>query len=130
MYERASEPKETNRQIGPLFRRWLRRKSLGLELVSLEQFSKTKENAILDGSDTEMRQFAEGQLNYTRNKGLDLVARFNGTYVIAEAKFLADFGGHQNAQFNDAIALLYQPNLNAIPVAILDGVLREFLYQV
>lgn len=60
---------------------------------------------------------------YTLNQGLDLIARFNGKYVIGEAKFLTDFGGHQNAQFNDGIAPLQLDGLNAIPVAILDGVL-------
>ncbi len=27
IYERSSEPKETNRQIGPMFREWLRKKA-------------------------------------------------------------------------------------------------------
>ena len=36
------------------------------------------------------------------DKGLDFIARFNGKYVIGEfPKFLTDFGGHQNAQFNE-----------------------------
>lgn len=54
---------------------------------------------------------------------MDLVARFNGKYVIGEAKSLTDFGGHQNAQFNDAIATIKTPELKAVPIAILDGVL-------
>ena len=29
MYARSAEPKETNRQIGPLFRRWLNHNTLG-----------------------------------------------------------------------------------------------------
>jgi hypothetical protein len=33
------------------------------------------------------------------------------------------FGGHQNAQFNDAIATIKTPDLKAVPIAILDGVL-------
>ncbi len=33
IYSRSSEPKETNRQIGPLFKRWLKKKSLGLEPI-------------------------------------------------------------------------------------------------
>ncbi|PUD67335.1 hypothetical protein C2R52_03635 [Helicobacter pylori] len=36
---------------------------------------------------------------------------------------LTDFGGHQNAQFNDAISTIETPNIKAIKVAILDGVL-------
>lgn len=77
----------------------------------------------LGTSEAELKAFAREHLGYTLDKGLDLVARFNGKYIIGEAKFLTDFGGHQNAQFNDAIALLNQAGLKAVPVAILDGVL-------
>lgn len=123
IYSRSSEPKETNRQIGPLFRRWLRKKSLGVEPVKLEEFLKAKSNAVLDASDAEMMAFAREHLNYKHNKGLDFIGRFNGEYVIGEAKFLTDFGGHQNAQFNDAIATMKARGVRAITVAILDGVL-------
>lgn len=51
------------------------------------------------------------------------MARFNKKYIIGEAKFLTDFGGHQNAQFNDTISTIETPNIKAIKVAILDGVL-------
>jgi len=123
IYSCCSEPKETNRQIGPLFRRWLRKKALGVEPLKLDQFMKTQDNAILDASDAEMMAFARQNLGYEHNKGLDFIARFNGKYVIGEAKFLTDFGGHQNAQFNDAIATVKAKGIKAIPVAILDGVL-------
>lgn len=123
IYFRSSEPKETNRQIGPLFRRWLRKKALGVEPLKLDEFFRAKGNAVLDGSDAEMRVFAREHLNYKHNKGLDFIGRFNGKYVIGEAKFLTDFGGHQNAQFNDAIATVKARGVKAITVAILDGVL-------
>jgi len=70
-----------------------------------------------------MMVFAQKYLGYKRNKGLDFIARFNGKYIIGEAKFLTDFGGHQNAQFNDAIGTITQKNIKAIPIAVLDGVL-------
>lgn len=123
IFSRSSEPKETNRQIGPLFRRWLNKKSLGIQPVKMDKFLVTKENAILDAGDAEMMAFAKERLNYKHNKGLDFIGRFNGKYVIAEAKFLTDFGGHQNAQFNDAIATIKTKNVKAIKVAVLDGVL-------
>jgi len=122
IFERCSEPKETNRQIGPLFRRWLNRGVLGVQPIPLKQFINTNENAILDASDAEMMQFARESLGYTHEKGLDFVARFNNQYVIGEAKFLTDFGGHQNAQFNDAISTV-TTDVDAVTVAILDGVL-------
>ena len=123
IFSRCSEPKETNRQIGPLFRRWVKKKSLGIEPVELEAFSKSKGNAILDASDSQMKNFAKEHLNYKLNKGLDFVGRFNGKYVIGEAKFLTDFGGHQNAQFNDATAIFKPRKIKATTIAILDGVL-------
>lgn len=123
LFSRCSEPKETNRQIGSLFRRWLNKKSLGIKPVKLDEFINSKGNAILDGGDAETMEFAKKYLNYKHNKGLDFIGRFNGKYVIGEAKFLTDFGGHQNAQFNDAIATLKARGVKAITVAILDGVL-------
>ncbi len=122
IYEKCSEPKETNRQIGPLFRRWCKKGSLGVQPVDLENFLLTDGNAILDASDIQMMEFAKSHLDYTHDKGLDFVARFNGQYVIGEAKFLTDFGGHQHAQFNDAISTV-TTNVNAVTVAILDGIL-------
>lgn len=123
IFSRSSEPKETNRQIGPLFKRWLNKKSLGIEPVKLAEFLKTKGNAVLDAGDAEMMGFAKKYLNYKHDKGLDFIGRFNGKYVIGEAKFLTDFGGHQNAQFNDAIATIKTKGVKAIKVAVLDGVL-------
>ncbi len=124
IYEKCSEPKETNRQIGPLFKRWVNRGSLGILPVRSEEFLSSNENAILNGSDEEMKQFATQHLGYRGSKGLDFIARFNNRYIIGEAKFLSDFGGHQNAQYNDAIATLNtQINEDVITIAILDGVL-------
>ncbi|MBI4837084.1 MAG: restriction endonuclease [Candidatus Portnoybacteria bacterium] len=123
VYTGSPKPKETNTQIGPLFKRWLNKKALGIQPIKLDEFLKTKGNVILDASDAEMMAFARERLNYKHNKGLDFIGRFNGKYVIGEAKFLTDFGGHQNAQFNDAIATIKAKNVKAVKVAILDGVL-------
>ncbi len=123
IYERCSEPKETNRQIGPMFKDWLNKKALGINTVSINEFMLNNNDAILDASDKTMMDFAKSHLNYHHNKGLDFVARFNGKYVIGEAKFLTDFGGHQNAQFNDAISTIETKNVKAVKIAILDGVL-------
>ena len=53
---------------------------------------------------------------------MDFIARFGGKYVIGEAKFLTDFGGHQNAQLSDALSTLTTPGVKAIKIAVLDGV--------
>jgi len=133
IFERCSEPKETNRQIGPMFKKWLNGKALGIEPVQMDDFTATEDDAILDASDNAMLEFAKARLNYNHSKGLDLIARFNRKYVIGEAKFLTDYGGHQKAQFNDAISTITARGVNAIKIAILDGVLfikgRHSMYR-
>lgn len=123
IYEKCSEPKETNRQIGPMFNNWLYKKSLGILPVSLDEFLSTNKDAILGGTDTDKKKFARKHLNFYREKGLDFIARFNNKFVIGEAKFLSDFGGSQNSDFEDALATLDMKETNAIRIAILDGIL-------
>ncbi len=124
IWKSCSQPKETNRQIGPLFKNWVNSGCLGILPVGIDEFRDSSSNAILNASDAIMKQFAVDVLGYTRErKGLDFVARFNGKYIFGEAKFLTDFGGHQNAQFEDAMATITLRNKAAISVAILDGVL-------
>ena len=92
-------------------------------------FMQSTGNAILNSSDTEMEKFAREYLGYNHEKGLDFLARFNDKYVIGEAKFLTDFGGHQDAQFADAISTITSPLLpnrfhaEVVKIAICDGVL-------
>lgn len=128
--DKCTEPKETNRQMGPMFKNWLKSGVLGCRIFEDgNDFINSNENAILIASDQKMKDFAVAHLGYTRiSKGLDFIARFNGKYVIAEAKFLTDFGGHQNDQFEDAISTLTSKidedcKENVIKIAIMDGVL-------
>lgn len=123
IWKRSCAPKETNRQIGPMFKNWIQSGVLGVPILPEREFMESSENCVLGGSDSLLMHFASEHLGYSINKGLDLVAKFGGKYVIGEAKFLTDFGGHQNAQFNDAINLVKDTTAKAIKVAILDGVL-------
>ena len=134
VYEKCTEPKETNRQMGNLFRRWVNTGALGVIPVPESEFAATNDNAVLAGTDASLAEYARNNLGYNREKGLDFLARFNGRYIIGEAKFISDEGGHQNDQFLDAMATLQTPlNENVIPVAILDGVLyirsRKKMYR-
>jgi hypothetical protein len=114
------QPKETNRQIGPMFRKSLPK--LGYPMLSGSEFLAYDGIAILDGSDKALKTFANKHLKTRVEKGLDFVAKIFGTYIIGEAKFLTDFGGHQNAQFNDPYALLHSRQKNLMRIGILDGV--------
>ncbi len=126
--DNSTAPKETNRQIGPLFNYWLRRGSLGA-LVTDDPaiFLSKHDNMVLDGSDDFRAAFAREHLGYPRSKGLDFVAKFNNKYVIGEAKFLSDFGGSQNSDYEDAEltlrAELKPTGKTVIKIAIIDGVL-------
>lgn len=122
VWNNSTQPKETNRQMGPRFMEWLRKGCLGIQPLPIEEFTQTLDNAILDAGDAAMKDFAANKLGYKRKKGLDFLARFNGKYIIGEAKFLTDMGGHQNAQFNDAMAIFESDCPGAISIAILDGV--------
>jgi hypothetical protein len=122
IYDRCSEAKETNRQIGPMFKAWLQ-KAIGVPVLGRSRFLQEKGNCILGGSDAELMSFARANLAYDGDKGLDFVGRFGGQYVVGEAKFLTDFGGHQNAQFEDAKKILENKSVKAIKIAILDGVI-------
>lgn len=126
--EKNTAPKETNRQIGPLFQNWIDRKTIGCEVTAdPNKFISSKENIIFNASDATMEKVAKKYLGYSRDKGLDFMAKFNGTYILGEAKFLTDFGGHQNAQFEDAISTMRhemeETNNNVMVISILDGVL-------
>ena len=126
--DKLTIPKETNRQIGPLFKKWIDLKYLGANITKdVNIFLNSTENIIFNASDAEMKEFAKKYLGYNRDKGLDFIAKFNKKFLIGEAKFLTDFGGHQNAQYEDAISTLRTPlsktNYEVIKIAILDGVL-------
>lgn len=126
--EKTTAPKETNRQIGPLFKRWISSGALGTPVTNdSKEFLGFDGNIVFNSSDQAMSDFAETYLGYDHNKGLDFIAKFNNQYILAETKFLTDFGGHQNAQFNDAISTMKSDLLKTKHkvkiISILDGVL-------
>lgn len=138
MIERIIEPKETNRQIGPMFPNWL--KSTYPSYTNSDEFLNSKDPvSIYSSSDANLVELATNYLGCSlpvgtdsKEKGLDLVAKINKNnktfFVIGEAKFLTDFGGHQNAQLNDALNLIlfdgfkHNRYLKVLRIAILDGV--------
>ncbi|MEK7431541.1 MAG: restriction endonuclease [Cyanobacteriota bacterium] len=122
LYEKCTEPKETNTQMGQMFNRWLQKKSLGIIPVSLDKFESNKDNAILAGNDSLLLDYAKSNFNYNKEKGLDFIARFNGKYILGEAKFITDIGGNQDKSFIDIITTLKANYNGAISIGILDGI--------
>ena len=125
--EKCTAPKETNRQMGPMFKNWIAKDVIGIPILNNpDDFLCMNGNCILNSTDSVMRNFSRKFLGFTRNKGVDFLAKFNGKYVIGEAKFLTDFGGHQNAQFDDALGTLHSftaSEFHVIPIAIIDRVI-------
>jgi hypothetical protein len=62
LFQKCTEPKESNTQIGPMFTRWVDNKSLGIEPVGVLTFLNTSENAILKGGDQVLVDFAKKKL--------------------------------------------------------------------
>ncbi|MDE6009649.1 MAG: restriction endonuclease [Muribaculaceae bacterium] len=136
LYERVTEPINTNSQVSPLFKRWIDSGVLGVIPCDPDQFIATNDNAILKGSDASLKEFAASHLGFTHqvNKGIDFIGRFNHTYVIGVAKFFADEEEHPNGQFLDAMTILKTRTRSDVKtVAILDGVLyipgKENMYH-
>lgn len=71
LYERCTQPKEANRQIGPLFTNWLNSGILGCLPIEEYAFLKAKYFAILKGTGQSLKEFAHKYLNYNRDKGLE-----------------------------------------------------------
>jgi hypothetical protein len=118
---KVTEPAETNRQMGQMFRQWVESGALGLKPCDRNTFEATRDDAILKGSDKVLAQFAKDRLNFERErKGLDFVARIRNIYVIGEAKFVSTGDGNQNNQVSTALDLL-SSRANANKIVILDG---------
>ncbi|CRF48368.1 type II restriction enzyme [Helicobacter heilmannii] len=123
-----TKPIETNRQMGNFFKNWVQQNFAYPITDDPHAFLAYKGTTpmIFNASDQAMQDLAKNHFGYRRDKGLDFIAKCSHKVVLGEAKFLSDFGGHQNAQFADAIATLKSP-LDPTPyhvqmIAILDGV--------
>lgn len=115
------EPKEFNRQIGSLFKRWIPK--MGFPLLSESEFETFGGVCLLSGSDKFLKDYAQNKLGYDIEKGIDMIAKSGNTYFfLGEAKFLTDYGGHQTAQFEDALRTASFKKRNCVGMAILDGV--------
>ena len=55
-------------------------------------------------------------------KGIDVVFKARGKYYFGEAKFLTDYGGAQNNQFDVAYNVAKIKKRNVVGIAVLDGI--------
>jgi hypothetical protein len=116
----VERPKQPNRQLGSLFRRWLRK--LDYPRLPREQFQDSPRTALLAGSNGLLREFADNVLGCQLRKRPDLVAKTPRGYVVAEAKFITTGGGNQDKSFREVLDFIRDQTGRAIRVGILDGV--------
>lgn len=121
----SEEPIAMNRQIGPLFGKYVENLCQQHEYSYLQEdeFRESTEGiSVLNAGDKKAKEFAKENLDYTINKGLDIVAKVNEKYVIGEAKWIGTPGGNQDKSGNDAFGLVdsYISD-KAIPINIIDG---------
>ena len=69
--EKCTAPKETNRQMGPLFKRWIAGDVIGVPVVNdPEEFLRREGSCILNASDGIMHDFAAEFLGFKEIKAL------------------------------------------------------------
>lgn len=109
---RLRVPKENNRTMGSHFQNYVKNCNFSSDTMVLKE------------GDAKLKKYAESNLGYNRNKGLDFIAQKNGVHYIGEAKLLTTDGGNQNHQLKDAFALLDCELSSSVErVLFLDGVI-------
>ncbi len=117
----ASRPKSPSRQLTHTFKRWL--KSLNFPFLKEEEFLLSKKISFLKGNEEELLNFAYKKLTLENLKRRpDFILKIGNKYYIGEAKFLSNYGGSQNNQFDGAIETAKIKTKNAIGIALLDGI--------
>lgn len=116
----ATRPKETNRQLGNSFKKWL--PELGYPILSQKDFATATGTVILAGADKQLANYAREKLGCKLSKGIDFLLKKQGRYLIGEAKFLTTPGGEQNGGFTDASTFIKGRSKTKVSrVAVLDG---------
>lgn len=59
-----------------MFKNWIARNVIGVPILNdSEKFLRMNDNCILNASDAVMQEFAQKYLGFTRNKGVDFLAK-------------------------------------------------------
>jgi hypothetical protein len=128
---RSSQPKESNRQMGGKFEKWLRHTEY--DDISYQKFMEDVpegEIRIMGESAAKLRKFINEELGIDMDKEPDILAKKKSDgetiYVAGEAKFLTGFGGHQGRQIGDALNIAEKVHNHrrddVLGLAVIDGV--------
>lgn len=122
MIQEGSRPKETNRQLGNMFKKWSLTKLKYKIIEDEDEFLRIdNQTLILKGSDKFLKRFAEEKLGCKLKKGIDIVIKKKKKYIIGEAKLLTTPGGEQDRGWDDASSFVNEKSGNAARISILDG---------
>lgn len=117
----ATKPKSPSRQFGNSFENWIR--TINYPFLEEEKFRKYDGIAFLKGSDVRLKEFIIRELGIKRlTRRPDFVLKNKNKFIIGEAKFLTDYGGTQNNQFDGAIKMTKIKKPQIIGLAVLDGI--------
>ncbi len=116
------KPKSPSRQLGNSFRKWLH--GLKHKFLSEKELKSHHGVAFLKGSDNDLKNFAKNELGIKQlARRPDFLLKIKNDYIIGEAKFLTDYGGTQNNQFDGALKMGKIKKSNIFGIAIVDGIL-------
>lgn len=114
-------PKSSSRQFGNVFPSWL--KNFKYAFLYSNEFKNHKGISFLKGSDNELKKFAKTELKINNlEKRPDFILKIKNTFILGEAKFLSDYGGTQNNQFDNALKITKIKGKNYEGLAVLDGI--------
>lgn len=117
----ATRPKSSSRQFGNAFQDWL--KNLKYPILSSDEFKKCDGIAFLKGSGNELKKFAKNELKIKKlDRYPDFILKVKSKFILGEAKFLTDYGGTQNNQFDNALKMANIKGKNYEGVAVIDGI--------
>lgn len=119
----CERPPDLNRQMGHSFPNWLRVyfSPKGYRFLDESRFSSYDGKAFLNGGDKRLTAYANKYLGCKITRNRDMLAKINGTYVIAEARFLSSGGGSQSRDVREAIGFVKDKKGIPIKIAIFDG---------
>lgn len=118
----SAQPKSPSRQFGQSFKKWLT--AIRIPFLEEKSFITCDKIAFLNGSDSKLKQFAIRNLKIKNLKRRpDFVLKIKNKFIIGESKFLTDYGGTQNNQFDGALTMAKIKNDKVMGVAILDGII-------
>ncbi|MEK7658855.1 MAG: hypothetical protein AAB352_03275 [Patescibacteria group bacterium] len=117
----STKAKSPSRQFGNSFRDWLHGSKYNfLDGQELKVYDGV---AFLDGSDNNLKEFAIKELGIKRlNRRPDFLLKIKDKYILGEAKFLTDYGGTQNNQFDGALKMTKIKKDKVFGVAVIDGI--------